>query len=105
MLAGQAAQRCFSPDSVQPYHASNDHENVAALLSELHAKEEMTHVIRYLEAKAKNLVENPMHWRVVQHLAKSLMKHRTLTGEQVEAAIRDGFARQMQSRQKSKAAR
>jgi hypothetical protein len=32
-----------------------------------------------------------MHWRVIQHLAESLLKHDTMTGEQVEAAIREGY--------------
>jgi len=98
MLAGHAAQRRFCPGSVRPIHASSDRQQVADLLFTLHSKAELPHVIRYLEAKAKNLVENPMHWRVIQHLAKSLLKHQTMTGEQIDAAIREGFDRDFQSR-------
>ena len=91
LLAGHAAQRRFSARSVRSYHASSDRQAVADLLSRLHSEWELPHVIRYLDAKAKYLIENPCHWQVIQHLAKALLKHKTMTGEQVEAAIREGF--------------
>jgi hypothetical protein len=61
------------------------------LLTSLHSQKEIPHVWRYLEAKARNLIENPMHWRVIQHLAESLLKHRTMTGDEITAEIRAGF--------------
>lgn len=97
LLAGHAAQRRYRPSSVRPYHASYDRQQAADLLFSLHSKAELPHVIRYLEAKAKNLVENPTHWRVIQHLAESLLKHQTMTGKQVEAAIREDYQRHFQS--------
>jgi hypothetical protein len=44
-----------------------------------------------------------MNWRVIQHLAKSLLKHRTMTGEQVESAIREGYELEYQRRDTKRA--
>jgi cation transport regulator ChaC len=94
LLAGHEAQHRYCARSVRPYHGSSDRQQIADLLFKLHSKAELPHVIRYLEAKAKNLIENPLHWRLIEHLAESLLKLQTMTGEQVEAAIREGLRRE-----------
>ena len=99
LLAGHEAQRHYSPGSVRSYQACSDNQAALAILAELHTPEEIPHVWRYLQAKARNLVEKPMHWVVIQHLAETLLKSHTLTAEQVAAAIRGGFDRHIQQRQ------
>jgi ATP-dependent Zn protease len=98
IMAGHAAQRRYRPSSVRSCHGSDDRQKAFDLLTRLHSPKELPHVWRYLEAKAKNLIENPMHWRVIQHLAESLLENQTMTGAQVEAAIREGFDRDFQER-------
>jgi hypothetical protein len=95
LLAGRAAQRRYCARSVRSHHAQSDLDNVYMLLSRLHTADEIPHVFRYLEAKAKNLVEPPLHWFVIEHLASQLLKHRTMTGPEVEAAIRGGYDREL----------
>ena len=90
ILVKSFVRHCTS--SVRSYHARSDREQVSNFLLTLHLQNERWHVWRYLEAKTRNLIEHPMNWRVIQHLAKSLLEHRTMTGEQVVSAIREGFA-------------
>jgi len=97
-LSGNAAQRRYSPGSVRSYHASRDCEAVADLLLTLHAENEIPHVVRYLETRARNLVENKMNWFVIEHLAHELAKRRTMTGEEVTAAILEGYQRDFEQR-------
>jgi hypothetical protein len=70
LLAGHAAQRRHRPSSIRSHHARRDREAVGELLIHLHGENELPHFIRYLEAKAKNLVEHPKHWFVTEHLAR-----------------------------------
>ena len=101
LMAGHAAQRRFSPGSIRSHHASSDNHAADRLLSGLHSADEMPHVLRYLEVKARQLVELPVHWVVIQHLAGSLLKYRTMTGQQVADAICEGFARYLQQQNAS----
>jgi hypothetical protein len=43
-----------------------------------------------------------MHWRVIQHLAGELLKQQTMTGQQIEATIRDGYQRDFENRKNKK---
>jgi len=45
------------------------------------------------EAEAKSFVGTPPNWFVIKHLAGELLKRRTMTGPEVEAAIWEGRAR------------
>ena len=98
LLAGQAAQQHYRRSSVRSYHAASDRNAIADILSTLHSTSELPHVIRYLDAKARNLIECPMHWFVIQHLAAELLRRKTMTGEEVETTIREGFDLHMRSR-------
>ena len=80
---------------MRSHHAQSDLDKVYILLSRLHTADEIPHVFRYLEAKAKNLVETPLHWFVIEHLASQLLKHRTMKGPEIEAAIREGYDRDL----------
>jgi len=93
LLAGEAAQRHFQPRSIRFHQARYDREAIYEVLSRLHAENELPHVIRYLDAKAKNLIEDPRHWPVIEHLASELINRKILTGEDAEAAIREGYRR------------
>lgn len=95
LLSGRAAQRRYCAGSVRSHHAQSDLEEVYKLLSRLHTADEIPHVFHYLEAKAKNLIETPLHWFVIEHLASQLLKRRTMTGLEVEAAIRGGYDRDL----------
>jgi len=98
LLAGQAAQRRYRQSSVRSYHAVSDRNAIADILFTLHSTGELPHVIRYLEAKARNLIECPMHWFVIQYLAEELLRRKTMTGEEVETTIREGFDLHQRSR-------
>ena len=93
LLAGYAAQCHHRPSSVRSYHALSDNSQVADLLSRLHAENVVPHVIRYLEATAKNLVKKPRNWFVIECLAAKLLERRTMTGAEITEVIFDGFKR------------
>jgi hypothetical protein len=61
------------------------------ILTRIHSPSELRHVIAYLNAKARNLVESPINWFVIAHLAGELAKRNTMTGNEVVTAIREGY--------------
>jgi hypothetical protein len=91
LLAGEAAQRRYRPSSVRRWHASGDYQQAVDWLVSLHPQNELPHVVRYLQASAKNLVEKPMHWAAIRYLAGELLKRQTMTGKEVNKAILVGF--------------
>lgn len=97
LMVGPAAQRRFRSRSVRFYHGGRDREMAFYQLERIHPPNEIPHVWRYLEAKAKNLVDHPMHWRVISNLAESLLKQQSMTGDQVEVVIREGYKTDFQS--------
>ena len=81
-LAGQEAQRRFKPKSIKSHHAATDGNVVADLLLRIHGEErERNCALRYLEARARNLVNH--HWRLIELLASTLLECQTLTGKEV----------------------
>jgi hypothetical protein len=44
------------------------------------------------------LVESPISWPVVEHLAGKLLDRRTMTGDEVESAILEGYAKDFAER-------
>jgi hypothetical protein len=89
LLAGRAAQRRFKPQSIRSWHASSDMKAAMDLLLRLHGHgDEATHAYGYLEARARNFVNHPQNWRMIQDLAKALIERRSLTGHEIEATLR-----------------
>lgn len=93
MLAGPAAQRKYNPRGVRSHHASGDIKAAIDLLGRIHSPEELRHVFRYLEARARNLVGCPPHWMVIQDLASQLLKRGKLTGDEIAETIRQSLRR------------
>lgn len=105
LMAGHVAQRRYRASSVRPYHAQSDRNAVADVLLSIHAKNELSHVIRYLETRTRNLITKPMHWFVISHLAGELLKRQTMTGEEVESAILEGFKRHAEASENARSCR
>lgn len=95
LLAGCAAQRRYRPSSIRSWHGSSDRKGVVDLVFGLHAENEAPHVFRYLTLKAENLVKR--YWFVIEHLAGELFKRKTMTGDEVIAAIRAGYKKDYQT--------
>jgi ATP-dependent Zn protease len=65
------------------------------LLLRLHGEErERNCALKYLEARARNLVNH--HWRMVEDLAKALLERQRLTGKEVGDVLRVSLQAQMQ---------
>lgn len=93
LMAGHAAQRKSDPGSVRRAHASSDNDTAIHILRSFHPEtnKELSYVWQYLKAKTRNLIEHPIHWRVIHHLASELLKHKTMTGPEIESAILEGY--------------
>ena len=74
----------------------NGDEAIASeLLLRLHGEErERNCAFKYLEARARNLVNH--HWRMIEDLAKALLKRQSLTGKEVGDVLHASLQAQMQ---------
>jgi hypothetical protein len=96
-LAGLQAQRRVALQSVRSRDANCDEATAAELLLRLHGEEkEASHAFRYLQARARNLVSNPINWRRIEDLAKALLERQTLTGKEVKKVLAGSLQAQMQ---------
>ena len=94
-LAGLQAQRRVAPQSVKSRDANGDEAIAAELLLRLHGEEkERNCAFKYLEARARNLVNH--RWRMVEDLAKALLERQSLTGKEVGDVLRASLQAQMQ---------
>ena len=89
-LAGEEAQRRFDPRSIRRDHTARDYRSEKELLKRLHgdAEKECFHAFRYLRERARNFVNHPINWRLIEDLARALLERRTLTGEEVKGVLR-----------------
>lgn len=84
LLAGRAAQHRYNPRSVRSWHAQSDLAHVADLIFRLFPEEnEHQPLLKYLEARASNLIAFEPHWQMIEGLVKELLKRGTLSGEEV----------------------
>ena len=97
LLAGEEAQRRFDPKSIRKHHAAGDYDSVKEVLMRLHpdAEKECFYAFRYLRARTRNLISNPMNWRRIEDLAKALLERRTLSGEEVDDVLKASKREQM----------
>jgi ATP-dependent Zn protease len=92
-LAGQQARRRFNPQGIRNKHLASDAELVTDLLLRLHGEErECNSALKYLEARARNLVDH--HWCTIEDLAKALLEYQSLTGKEIADALRESRATQ-----------
>jgi hypothetical protein len=49
-----------------------------------------------LQARARNLVSNPVNWRMIEDLAKALLERQSLTGKEVGDVLHASLQAQMQ---------
>ncbi|MFZ0711072.1 MAG: hypothetical protein WAM53_13620 [Terrimicrobiaceae bacterium] len=90
-LAGQQARRRFNPQGIRNKHPARDADLVTDLLLRLHGEErECNCALKYLEARARNLVDH--HWRTIEDLAKALLKYQSLTGREIANALQESRA-------------
>ena len=80
LLAGKAAQRHYSEDTLQEGDANSDYSMAERLLSDYRTS------ITEMEDATRELIDT--HWAAVEEVAKQLMKRDELNPQEVEAIIR-----------------
>jgi ATP-dependent Zn protease len=98
LLAGEEAQRRFDPHTIRAHQAEGDLCAVRELLFRLHPDQEneASHAFKYLQARTRNLINDPITWRRIQDLAKALLERKTLTGEEVNDVLVASMQAQME---------
>jgi hypothetical protein len=87
-LAGLQAQRHVTPKGTRTGDAHSDEVIVANLLLRLHGEErERSCAFRYLQARARNFVNN--QWPLIEHLAKVLIEHKIVTSKELLKMLRE----------------
>lgn len=94
-LAGEIAQRKFSPDSVDEDHAAADRYLAEEYLEELdtHSAEIREAYIHLLHLRTAALIDR--EWAGVERVARALVERKTLTGAEVQEAFADPRFRSM----------
>jgi hypothetical protein len=85
-LAGASAQRRFAPRSIRGWHSHGDYQKAVDISSHMcGSNKEENAYLRWLQVRSDNLVET--YWLEIDAVAKALLKHRTLNGEEIVRAI------------------
>ena len=85
-LAGEAAQRRFNPRSIRRHHGGGDREQVLSYaVNYAGSVKQAEALVRYWEVRASELVER--YWAQIQRVAAELLKHRTLTRQDVQRMV------------------
>ena len=66
--------------------------------------EERAAAFRYLQLRARNFVNHPQHWLLIEALAKVLLKRQTLSGEEANQVINACFEAQLEETDQSREA-
>jgi hypothetical protein len=81
------------------YQTTSDYSAAADFLLSLHGEEKVRNCAsKYLQARTRNLVSNPVNWRFIQDLAKALLERQTLTGKEVENVLQASERAQKEER-------
>jgi hypothetical protein len=81
------------------YQTTSDYSAAADFLLSLHGEEkERNCASKYLQARTRNLVSNPVNWRFIQDLGKALLERQTLTGKEVENVLQASERAQKEER-------
>ena len=103
-LAGEAAQNAFCPESVHPDHASDDRRKVNSLIKEWDKNaypHEREVKINELYAYTQELLTTPIRAAGVHALARALLEHKQISGEQARTVILAGMNEAAQAAQAS----
>jgi ATP-dependent Zn protease len=83
-LAGDAAERKFSPR--RKFGGEQDIRNAVDLLDYLSGSQQITQArLKVADLEARQFVK--LHWKQIVAVAKALLKHKTLTAQQVREVI------------------
>ena len=66
--------------------------------------EERSAAFRYLQLRARNFVNHPQNWLLIEALAKVLLERQTLSGEEANQVISACFETQLQETDQSREA-
>ena len=93
--AGEAAERKFSPETVEPEQSQDDWKSVFQSLERLTVKRQLSQgkVRSKLTAQTVSLLDDPLVWRMVEAVADALLAKQTLSADEVRRAIREAVAR------------
>ena len=97
-LAGEIAQRRFSPRSVRRYHGESDRRSAIDLLSPFTDIKELEAWLKLLYIRTENMFSNPDVWNAVKRLAAALMQKRTICAKETIEIIREGFNERLYAR-------
>lgn len=88
--AGEAAERRYSPESVEPEQSQDDWKSVFQSLERLTEKRGtlMEETRAKMIARATSLLDDPLVWRMVEAIANALLAKETLTPKEVRPEIR-----------------
>lgn len=96
VLAGPAAEKRFLSLRTWRWQTAGwrgDVSTAIELASEVCGQgDESRRYFGWLRARTENLVGGPVVWRQIQHVAETLLVHKTLTGAQVRAAMKEAVA-------------
>ncbi len=89
-LAGGAAQRRFNPRGFRWANCRADHEQMqqtVLFLTGGDPGEEFTAYWKLIEVRANNLVAFAPNWKLISAVARALVRHRQLSGDQLLVVI------------------
>jgi hypothetical protein len=90
-LAGEAAQRRFSPRTVRRHHGGGDRELVLAHALDWSGSAAQAHALVNLwQIQAEEVVEH--RWPAIQRVAAALLERETLTDDEVRRLTMPGAA-------------
>jgi ATP-dependent Zn protease len=85
-LAGPIAQRRHRRTSWRRWHGAADYAAASELALRAYGSGEIANAfLKWLDFRAKSLVEN--HWSAIERVAISLLKHATLTHEEIASLV------------------
>ena len=88
LLAGPATQRRFFPRGWRHHHGKSDLRNAIGLIECFAPDNELKTYLKLLQIRAKNFVQRRYILPLIEAVAKELLIHRTLTGKQIIAIIK-----------------
>jgi len=91
-LAGEIAQRRYSPRGMRSYHSESDQEKAIDTLSYFAADaRELEAWLKLLHIRTENMFSNPDVWRAVVRLVGELTRRGTICGREATEIIRLAF--------------
>lgn len=86
-LAGMTAERLLAPNRHVSAGGRGDMRNVDEILQMVCPENEVRVLYRWVEARAKNLVEKPVHRKMIEDMAEALMCAGEMNGRDAKAVL------------------